>query len=73
MVFTVPARYAPFVAHMVQKAIEEARLDEQYRSDEDERVRQWASVADTLIDHNAIGEVAVVVAREYIPHLRKSA
>lgn len=60
MLFTVPAEYARFVEHKVKLAIIEAELDKSYRQDEDPRIRNFASVPESLIDKDAEGSAIVV-------------
>lgn len=60
--FTVPAQYAPFVADVVRRALDEVRLDQTFRADSDPRIQRFASVPDALIDGAATGIAVVAVA-----------
>lgn len=61
MPYNVPARYAPYLAHVLQRALDEVRLDETFRSDSDPRIQRFASVPDSLIDPNASGDALVAI------------
>ncbi len=60
----IPAKYAPYIRHALDRAIAEARLDEDFRSDTDPRIQRFASVPDSLIDETASGEAAFAIVQE---------
>jgi hypothetical protein len=58
---TVPARYLPFLADVLRRAVRDIRLDESLRSDPDARLHQMSPVPDSLIDATAADEACVQV------------
>lgn len=54
-----PARYAPFIADAVFRAISETRLDATFRADSDPAIRKFAGVPDALINDKNCGDATV--------------
>lgn len=61
---TVPAKYAPFIEDAVRRAIREANLDADFRSDPSADIRRFAGVPDALLDHAATGVAVFAVTQE---------
>lgn len=60
-VFQCSGAYARHIAEAIKRAVEEARLDEQLRADDDERVRRLALVPDEHIVATERGTALVLV------------
>jgi hypothetical protein len=59
--FTFPASYRRAVEAALAIALADIARDQKYRSADDERIRQYASVPDALIDTTATGELTALL------------
>lgn len=59
--FSCPAAYRRYVVAQIALAADDVVRDADYRSDDDERVRQFAKVPDALYDGHLRGVVTITV------------
>lgn len=62
--FSIPAAYRRYVEAELVLVCDRLGRDADYRSDDDERIRKFAAVPDSLFDSNKRGAVLVVVEDE---------
>lgn len=61
MQFSVPAKYAPYVAAVVARAVRDVQLDATFRADSDPRMQRFGAVPDALIDRDAPAHASVEI------------
>lgn len=61
MQLSVPARYAPFLADALARALREVELDQTFRRDPDPAIQRFAGVPDALIDRTVPEHVSIDV------------